>query len=91
MELIEQFIQKEGIELTEDQKIGALATYQDLIVTDIDIMTNEQILKVFVTRRDKKRESTRIRTVAECNSKCLFLKIRWYLRQYSLFRKEEVW
>ena len=91
MELIEQFIQKEGIELTEDQKIGALATYQELIVTDIDIMTNEKILKVFVTRKDKKRESTRIRTVAECNSKFFFLKIRWYLRQYSLFRKEEVW
>ena len=68
MELIEQFVQKEGIELTEEQKIGALANYQELIVTDIDNMTNEQILKVFVTRKDKKRESTRIRTVAECNS-----------------------
>ena len=77
--------------MTEDQKIGALGTYQELIVTDIDNMTNEQILKVFVTRKDKKRESTRIRTVAECNSKYLFLKIRWYLLQYSLLGKEEVW
>ena len=53
MELIERFIQAEGITLTDEQKELVLENYQRLIVPDIDNLSNERILKVFVTRRDK--------------------------------------
>ncbi len=66
MELIERFIQAEGITLTDEQKELVLENYQRLIVPDIDNLSNERILQVFVTRRDKKREATRVRAVAEC-------------------------
>ena len=70
MELIERFIQAEGITLTDEQKELVLDNYQRLIVPDIDNLSNERILQVFVTRRDKKREATRVRAVAECRSEC---------------------
>ena len=66
MDVIEQFIQSEGISLTDEQKTLALHNYQSLIVTDIDNMSNERILHVFVVRKDKRREVVRFRTVAEC-------------------------
>ena len=76
MDLIEHYIEKECIELTEDQKANALATYQALIVNDIDNLTNDQICNIFIARKEKRRETTRVRTLAECNSKVYFLNSR---------------
>lgn len=76
MDLIEQYIEKECIDLTEDQKATALETYQTLIINDIDNLTNDQICSIFIARKEKRRETTRLRTLAECNSKVYFLNSR---------------
>lgn len=66
MELIERFIQAEGITLTDEQKELVLENYQRLIVPDIDNLSNERILQVFVTaeiRNVKQQEFVLLQSV----------------------------